>query len=414
MMHSEALHRPRRYLTFLVIFMGLVAIMDQYLSTIKMTAMPYILKEYNLTAAEFHTLETFYLILTFLVFLLNGLNDLIGRKWAILILILMMGLSSLGVVFFTPAGAVHPFMLLYAVIILTTVSNMWSIAPSEESPAASRGKMVAIVYVISMIPLQALMPPLLLNVFHLDWRWMYGVMFIFMLPVLGMWFKMKETLRFQAIRADQQAGMRKRHFYGLGSINRRDVWYILVSASIWICWLIHNFMMLDGGNYFMGYLGYSLGDWSLVLLGVLLMVMAGGVTGGWLMDKLGRNWSLVLGSLGVLCTTSFIGLAPAWLAPVLAILSGFFTSVAYIWIIVYIPEVFPERRGACMGWTTTVARFGFVLGPAIAALLVAASPRMEWYWIFTGAIMVVPILIIKIFNPYETRLKELEEIETKR
>jgi MFS family permease len=173
--------------------------------------------------------------------------------------------------------------------------------------------------------------------------------------------------------------------------------------------------MLDGGNYFMGYLGYSLGDWSLVLLGVLLMVMAGGVTGGWLMDKLGRNWSLVLGSLGVLCTTSFIGLAPAWLAPVLAILSGFFTSVAYIWIIVYIPEVFPtERRGACMGWTTTVARFGFVLGPAIAALLVAASPRMEWYWIFTGAIMVVPILIIKIFNPYETRLKELEEIETKR
>lgn len=412
---SETLHRSRRYLTFLVIFMGMVAIMDQYLSTIKMTAMPYILKEYNLTAADFHTLETFYLILTFLVFLLNGLNDLIGRKWSILILILMMGMASLGVVLLTPAGSVHPFMLLYAIIILTTVSNMWSIAPSEEAPAASRGKVVAIVYVISMIPLQALIPPLLLNVFHLDWRWMYGVMFFFMLPILVMWFKMQETLRFQTVRAEQRAGLRQRHAYGFGLINRRDLRYILISAGVWICWLIHNFMMLDGGNYFMTYLGYSLGDWSLVLFGVLVMVMVGGVTGGWLMDKLGRNWSLILGSLGALFSTSFIGIAPAWLAPILAIVSGFFTSVAYIWIVIYVPEVFPtERRGACMGWTTTAARIAYVLGPAIAALLVTVSARMEWYWVFTGGIMVVPILIIKLFHPYETRLKELEEIETKR
>ena len=43
----------RRYLIYLVILMGLVAVMDQYLSTIKTTAIPYLLAEYHITAERF-------------------------------------------------------------------------------------------------------------------------------------------------------------------------------------------------------------------------------------------------------------------------------------------------------------------------------------------------------------------------
>jgi MFS family permease len=77
--------------------------------------------------------------------------------------------------------------------------------------------------------------------------------------------------------------------------------------------------------------------------------------------------------------------------------------------------VFPtERRGACMGWTTTVARVSYVAGPALAAVLLDAFPTMDWFWVVTGAIMTIPIGIVLLLKPYETRDKELEEIELRR
>ncbi|MEI6530658.1 MAG: MFS transporter, partial [bacterium] len=113
--------RSGRYLAFLVISMGMVAIMDQYLSTIKTTALPYLMQEYGINASSFSWLETLYMIPTFFIFLLNGLNDLIGRKWSILILILLMGLSSLAILLWTPSLSM--FMAFYAVTMFTTVSN---------------------------------------------------------------------------------------------------------------------------------------------------------------------------------------------------------------------------------------------------------------------------------------------------
>ena len=78
---STPVLRSRGYLVYLIIFMGLVAVMDQYLSTIKSTAIPYILDEYNLSASQFSYLEAAYLAFTFLIFLLNGLTDIIGRTF---------------------------------------------------------------------------------------------------------------------------------------------------------------------------------------------------------------------------------------------------------------------------------------------------------------------------------------------
>ena len=138
--------RSRGYLVYLMALMGLVAVMDQYLSTVKTTAIPYVIEEYGIAASRFSWLEAVYLVFTFFIFLLNGLNDLIGRKLSILILILLMGLSAIGVVLWTPS--LHLFMVFYTVAMFTTVSNMWTIPVSEESPADKRAKYVSIVYVL--------------------------------------------------------------------------------------------------------------------------------------------------------------------------------------------------------------------------------------------------------------------------
>ena len=405
--------RGRSYLVYLIVLMGLVAVMDQYLSTVKTTAIPYIIEEYGITASRFSWLEALYLISSFLIFALNGLNDIIGRKWAVLILILLMGLSALGVVLWTPS--LHLFMVFYALIMYGTVSNMWSISVSEESSAEKRAKNVSIVYVIGLIPLQALLPPLLIDTLGLDWKWMYGLMFLFMVPVLVLWLFMKETSRYETIQAERRAGTRKRHFLGLGVIDRHDVRYIAISAAIWLCWLIYSVLYYWGGYYFMTIKGYSLSQWSMVLLATLIMAMTGGYAGGWLMDRIGRTQALILGCAGVTVLVILMGFAEGFLLPVVTAASGFFTSLSYTWIVVYVPEIFPtERRGTCMGWTTTVARVSYVAAPALAAVLLEAFPQMRGFWVITGVIMLLPIGIILLWNPYETKVRHLEEIEAQR
>jgi MFS family permease len=411
--HSGLQMRSRGYLSYLVVLMGLIAVMDQYLSTIKTTAIPFVLEEYGITASRFSGLEALFLIPTFFIFLLNGLNDIIGRKLAILLLILLMGLSSLAIVLFTPS--LYLFMAFYSVATFTTVSNMWTIPISEESPAERRAKIVSIVYVIGLLPLQAVLPPILMDALRLQWKWMYGTMFVFMIPVLILWLFMKETGRYDVIREERRTGIRRAHLFGLGVMDRRDVRYIAVSALIWFCWLVNSILYFWAGYYFMTIHGYSLGQWSIVLLATLVMAMLGGVFGGWIMDRLGRRTALILGSAGFALSLVGLGFARGALLPLVAAISGFFTSFTYTWVVVYIPEVFPtERRGACMGWTTTLARASYVVGPALAAVLLKAFPTMDWFWVVAGLLMLLPIGIVLLFDPYETKTRELEEIELQR
>jgi putative MFS transporter len=411
----EAKTKPRNrgYLIYLIIFMGLVALMDQYLSTIKTTALPYILDEYKITPTQFSNLEGIFFIFTFFIFLLNSLVDRIGRKFSILFLILIMGLSSLGVLLFS--HTIYWFMILYTLAIFATVSNMWTIPISEESPTEGRAKYVALVYIIGLIPLQALLPPLIINTLHLSWKWMYGVMSLFMLPLLVIWFFMKETNRFEVIKQERKEGTRKNHLFGIGVINKKDVRYILFSSSVWLCWLVYQFFYYWVGYYFMTIKGYTLSQWSTILLFTLILAMGGGYLSGWIMDKLGRKPTLIMGCVGLALVLLLLAFGQGFVLIIATALIGFFTSFTYTWIVVYIPEVFPtERRGACIGWTTTIARISYVVGPLLVGYLLNLFPTMEWFWIIAAAIMLLPIAIVFFFNPAETKVKSLEAIEEER
>ncbi|MFA5102000.1 MAG: MFS transporter [Candidatus Thermoplasmatota archaeon] len=404
--------RSKSYLLYLVFFMGLVAIMDQYLSMVPITYMDSILNEYGMSASQFEWWEALYLVPTFFIFALNGLVDIIGRKLSILVLILLMGLSSLAIVLFTPTF--HLFMVFYAVVTFTTVSNMWTIPISEESPAQKRAKFTSIVYVIGLFPLSAIIP--LYVIPNLGWKWMYGVMFFFMIPVLVFWVFMKETGRYEEIKEERREGKKKRHFFGLGVINRCDVRYIIFSAIIWMCWLINSLLIIRWmGYYFMVIHGYARNEWLLVFLASGIMMIVGGILSGIIMDKIGRKKGFIIGALGFAFSLFLLGFGPVALLPVMGALTGFFIAFSYAWVIVYIPEIFPtERRGACLGWTTTVARISYVLGPVIAALMLEADPTMEWFWVVGGVLMIFAVCVVLLFHPYETKIKELEEIEVNR
>ena len=139
--NSFGKQRTRHYIIYLIIFMGMIALMDQYLSMIETTAIPNLLRDYSVTDAQYSWWKALYFIPTFLIFLLNGLTDIIGRKKSLLILILIFGFSSLGIVYATPSF--HLYMVFFAIITFATVSNMWTIPISEEAPAEKRAKYVS-------------------------------------------------------------------------------------------------------------------------------------------------------------------------------------------------------------------------------------------------------------------------------
>jgi MFS family permease len=306
------------------------------------------------------------------------------------------------------------FMFFFSIITFAAVSNLWAIPINEEVPAERRAKMVSLVYVISLLPLQAIIPPVL-DRLGLSWKWIYGVMFLFMIPVLFMWVFMKETKRFDIIKKDRQSGKRKKHFLGFGVIDGKDIKYIAFSSVIWMCGLIVSMLLVWAGHFFRDIHGFTLDQWSLILLGGLLCMMAGGLIGGLAMDKIGRKNVLIISGLGLGLFMSLIGVVPLMISPILMIVSAFFIGFSYTWVIVYIPEIFPtERRGACMGWTTSIARVSYIVGPALAATLLMISPTMELFWIAAGIISVIPLVLVLLFHPYETKRKELETIETGR
>jgi MFS family permease len=391
--------------------MIIVAMMDWYLSMLEATAKPYILQEFNISASKFAGWETVYLIPTFFIFLLNGLSDIIGRKYTILILFLIMGLSAFAITQFTPTF--HSFMVMYSLINFAVVSNIWTIPVSEEAPAKSRAKLLTIVYAISMLPLSAIIPPLIVPV--MGWRWAYGFTIFLALIAIAMWPFMKETVRYHQIKEDRKQGIKNIHAYGFGAIKRRDIFYILISVVIWASWLFVSRAVTWAGYYFMDIHKFSLGEWSLFLgIGGITSIL-GALAGGWLMDKLGRIKAFYFSCTGLILSLILTGFLPREILPIAPALVLFFLMFNYSWIVVYIPEIFPtEIRGSCLGWTTTISRGTFVLAPLAMAALLKAFPDMQFFWLATGLFMIIPLVFLLLIKPHETMGEELEDIEIKR
>ena len=403
--------RSRGYLIYLVVFLGSVALMDGYISGIKSTAIPSILRQYGISAPVFSGLEALVLIPTFFVFAFNSLADLIGRRITILFLVLGLGLSCLAILLWTPT--LPWFLVFYAAATFFTVSNLWTVPASEEAPAVRRARLVALVYVIGQLPLTAVLPPLLVGKLGLDWRWMYGIQFLIMLPVLVLWLPMRETGRYTAMAEErrQHPGQRRQPF-GLGAIDRRDRRYIALSAAVVTCLLIFMVLYFWAGYFFMTLRGYTLTDWSGILLAVMILLLVGGLIGGWVLDFVGRRRGLVIACLGMAVCVSGVGYLPDPWPAVLLVLAAFFVGIASIWTNVYIPEVFPtERRATCTGWVSSIARIAYVAGPALAAVLLKVFPTMAGFWVAAGLVILIPIGIVWLVQPTETRKQELEEIE---
>jgi len=408
----------KRYMIFLVVIMGLVSQMDSWLSLIETKALPGIIDTFwnspvgaarDAALTEFGLLQGLFGILVFGVFFIAWFADAYGRRTGMMVLILVMGIPTILIVFMSIN--IFVFLILYSIVIMATTSNLWEVPISEEAPAKSRGLYGSAAFLIGVIPLYALLGTRIIDTY--GWQWGYGVMFFLMLVLMILIYFMKEPQRWKDT-AEARGNVRLGVMTALGKIQKEDRKYILIATVVYLSWTI-SFKMATtwGGEYFTNVLvGYDDDAFNsiLTIAGLLLPISA--LITGILLDKIGRNAVLVIGSLGSVVCLIALGLTGL---PAMYQAAYFFMAMVLAWIYVYLAEIFKtEVRSTSIGVCVTGARFGYIVGPIISAVLISMfSATWSGFWIFAGVLMLVPLFTL-LAKPLETKGKTLEEIEVER
>jgi putative MFS transporter len=185
-----------------------------------------------------------------------------------------------------------------------------------------------------------------------------------------------------------------------------------VATVVYLAWTIAFKMATTfGGIYFVNVLNYSDTQFNAVLTIAGLLLPVSAIISGVLLDRVGRTFVLVVGSVGSLACFAALGLTAI---PVFYQGIYFFMAMVLAWIYVYLSEIFTtEVRATSIGVCVTGARLGYVVGPLLASLLTSLFPSMQGFWIVCGALMLVPLLTL-FAKPLETRGKTLEDIEVQR
>ena len=406
----------KRYMIFLVVVMGLVSQMDSWLSLIETKALPGIIDTFwnnpvgaarDAALIEFGILQGAFGILVFGVFFVAWFADAYGRRTGMMTLVLLMGVPAILIVFLSVN--IYVFLILYSVVIMGTTSNLWEVPISEEAPAKSRGLYGSAAFLIGVIPLYAILGSTIIDTY--GWQWGYGVMFFLMLILMVLLYFMKDPQRWKdtvAARENKRLGVME----ALRKLKKEDRKYILIATIVYLSWTI-SFKMATtwGGEYFIEVLGRTDFNSILTVAGLLLPVSA--LISGILLDKVGRNFVLILGSLGAVASLVILGLTGM---PEAYQAGYFFMAMVLTWIYVYLAEIFKtEIRSTSIGVCITGARLGYVVGPLISALLIDMFAATNWngFWIFAGLLMLLPLFTL-LAKPLETKGKTLEEIEVER
>jgi MFS family permease len=400
--------RSKKYMIFLVVFMGLVANLDNFLSLVESYITTDIISFYGMAESEFAFWQGIFGIISFSVFFVAWFFDAFGRRKGIFILMACMAIPCLFIGLFP--GNFFFFITMYGIVIMATQSNAWQIPITEESPAKKRGLYGGITFLIGLIPLYAIIGDDIARA--LGWQWAYGAMFFLFLILLIPLYFMKETERWKRSREVDHGGSFLKIKDAIKLLTRKDVIYVVISSIVYTLWTISfKIGTTWGGVFYRKHLGMTEGGFSTILTIGGLLTMVGAGIGGLLLDKLGRIGTLIIGCVGASIGFIFLGIT-TWVLFYWFIY--LFMPIILAWIMVYFGEIFPTKvRSTAVGITNTAARSSYVTGPLIASLLFILFPEWVGFWIVPGLIILVPLFSL-LLKPYETKGQELEDIEKER
>ncbi len=371
--------RPKRYVTFVVLLMGLISLMDNYLAQVELGVFTYMAADWGLPQNELLLQISLYGIIAFAVFFISWITDAFGRKKGLILLVLCLGIPAV-LLTVTPEGpAGLPLgIVLYSLITMATLANTWEIPVAEEAPANKRGFYGALAFLMGMLPFYAILGPKI--AVALNWKWAYGlwglIFMIVCLPLLILKFKEPERwLKSKELRQNKLLNIKE----AFKCLSKRDWLYVLLLSGVYFMWsAVFKMGTLRFQDYYNS-LGQLTQYNNLYLTVGGLLTVVGALLSGILMDKIGRRLTLVIGCVGSIVSFIAIAVTGHFVA-----LWGIFLCMPIVlaWITVYFTEIFPTKiRGTCMGTVVTISRSAYVVGPALASLYIIGWQN---YWILAG------------------------------
>ena len=190
--------------------------------------------------------------------------------------------------------------------------------------------------------------------------------------------------------------------------------FIKRTVMLWLVWfgIVFSyygvFMWLPSLVFKQGFTVVKTFEYVLVMT---LSQLPGYAAAAWLVDRLGRRYTLSLFLLGSGIASYFFGHAETvttllcWGATM-----SFFNLGAWGVIYTYTPELYPtEIRGLGCGWATGFGRVGGMVAPLlVGALLTDAWDMGHIFYIFAGVFVLISFIVLTLGR--ETKRKELENL----
>lgn len=240
----------------------------------------------------------------------------------------------------------------------------------------------------------------------------YGIMAVLMIVLLIFWVFMQETIRWKTVheKREKRLGVVE----AIRSLGRRDLLYVGVASLVYLMWTI-SFKLVTtwSGFFFTSILPDPTQFRTILTIGGLLLPISALIS-GILLEKVGRNFTLILGTVGSIICFILLGFTfmPAFFWGIF-----FFMAMTLAWIYAYVTEIFPTKvRSSSVGIAVTASRLGYVLAPLIAAVMLlnfglpSITGNWLFFWVVAGLFMIFPLLSF-LTKPYETKGKELETID---
>lgn len=190
--------------------------------------------------------------------------------------------------------------------------------------------------------------------------------------------------------------------------------FIKRTVMLWLVWfgIVFSyygvFMWLPSLVFKQGFTVVKTFEYVLVMT---LSQLPGYAAAAWLVDRLGRRYTLSLFLLGSGIASYFFGHSETvttllcWGATM-----SFFNLGAWGVIYTYTPELYPtEIRGLGCGWATGFGRVGGMVAPLlVGALLTDAWDMGHIFYIFAGVFVLISFIVLTLGR--ETKRKELESL----
>jgi MFS family permease len=394
----------------LIALLTIVVMFEGFDVSVTSVVLPYLSRDFGASSAALGRALALIAIGSILAFATVRLADRFGRRPVLLVSATAFSLGSLGTVFVDSLAGYTAMQFVTRIFLVTQIATAYVIV-SEVLPARTRGRANGLLGAFGSFG--AALPYLLLSPAlssPLGWRLLFviGAAPLLTLPFLYRW--LPET---PVWRAARQVGQRR--LTALEELRQLTAPALRKhTLAMTLVWFIINFASSVSTLFFTLYVvqerQWVPGDLALIAPVGLVGAFTGYLGAGFLMDRIGRRWTLTLlmSALGTLTMVCY--LSHEWWAVALGFI-GIQTSIG-VWVVAYTlnSELFPtELRAAANGWChNLVARWGVVIAPwalgALSAGLGAIAPAAALLGVLT--FLVIPLVWTLL---PETRGQRLDE-----